>query len=267
MEFDKIVQKMRKKWQKLLTIREIAHYFSEWRMNNDEWRIPYKLIHRLTSAGILTSIRKGMYLWNQGEKLNPEDFYWPIVKKVIAENYMGQGIITGEKALWIALRDYSLPETLQIIVPQDKAKIAILGNYIMMAQTVSKDKKTSLYPILKKHSTRTNIEWVEFLISSPEHAILEALTIRSWSDREDTSTIERYLRKNASQLREAVFAEVVPYRYISAVNRLKYLSYDLEELELYKMMIRLIDREGKGCHLSREFLRGKRSLTWRMKNE
>jgi hypothetical protein len=40
-----------------------------------------------------------MYLWNMGETLDPEDFYWPILKKVIAENYLGQGIIIGSKAL------------------------------------------------------------------------------------------------------------------------------------------------------------------------
>jgi predicted transcriptional regulator of viral defense system len=28
----------------------------------------YKLIHRLVSTGVLVSIRKGMYLWNMGEK-------------------------------------------------------------------------------------------------------------------------------------------------------------------------------------------------------
>jgi hypothetical protein len=48
----------------------------------------YKLIHRLVSTGVLVSIRKGMYLWNMGEKLDSEDFYWSILKKVIAENYL-----------------------------------------------------------------------------------------------------------------------------------------------------------------------------------
>jgi hypothetical protein len=32
------------------------------------------------------------------------------------------------------------------------------------------------------------------------------------------------------------------------------------------MMVRLIDNQGKGCHLSREFLLGKNSLQWKKKN-
>jgi len=66
--------------------------------DNQKKIAPYKLIHRLVSTGILTSIRKGMYLWAD-KKLDPEDYYWSIVKKIIAENYLSQGIIIGEKAL------------------------------------------------------------------------------------------------------------------------------------------------------------------------
>jgi hypothetical protein len=67
-----------------------------------------------------------MYLWNKGEKLDSEDFYWPLAKKVIAENYLGQGIIIGSKALSFSLRDYSLPETLLIAVPKNGARLSIL---------------------------------------------------------------------------------------------------------------------------------------------
>jgi len=98
-----------------------------------------------------------MYLWNMGEKLDPEDFYWPILKKVIAENYLGQGIITGSKALAFSLRDYSLPETMQIVTQKDAAKLALLGDYRLVSQVVRGEKK-SLYPLIKKYSTRLTIE-------------------------------------------------------------------------------------------------------------
>lgn len=221
---------------------------------------PYKLIHRLVSTGMLTSIRKGMYLSNIDGKLDPEDFYWPIVKKIIAENYLGQGIIIGEKALAFGLRDYSLPDTLSIVVPKDARKLAILGRYMLVANHIRAGKKSSLYPLIRKHSHRIGIEGTQLLVTAPEHALLEALTTRTGSDISDTSIIERWLKKNATSLRESVFAEFIPNRYISATNRLKYLASDLGMTPLYEMMVRLIDHQGKGCHLSREFLLGKYSL-------
>ena len=158
MDFDKIVQRMKKKWQKLWSLADIEGSHESNRSDVKKGAA-YKLVHRLVSTGVLVSIRKGMYLWNMGEKLDPEDFYWPILKKVIAENYLGQGIITGSKALAFSLRDYSLPETMQIVTQKDAAKLALLGDYRLVSQVVRGEKK-SLYPLIKKYSTRLTIEWV-----------------------------------------------------------------------------------------------------------
>ena len=177
--------------------------------------------------------------------LDAEDYYWPIVKKIIAENYLGQGIIMGEKALAFGLRDYSLPETLSMVVPKDARKLAILGNYIMVTNHIRTEKKSSLYAIIKQYSTRMNIEDTQLLVTAPEHALLEALTTHTGSDITDTTLIERWLKKNGNSLRQSVFAEFIPHRYISATNRLKYLATDLRMVPLYEMMVRLIDNQGK----------------------
>lgn len=256
MNFDKIVHKMKKRWLKLWSIHDVVGYTQEWEQDTIKWST-YKLIHRLVSTGVLVSIRKGMYLWNMGGRLDPEDFYWPLVKKIIAEAYLGHGILIGAKALAFWLRDYSLPETLLIAVPKQGACITIFDNYQIVAQSIRNDKK-SLYALIKKYATRVTIENTNLLITAPEHALLEALTTRKGIDITDTTLIERWLKKNASTLKESVFAEFIPHRYISATNRLKYLAYDSGMNELYGMMIRLIDRHGKGCHLSRDFLAGKK---------
>jgi len=190
------------------------------------------------------SIRKGMYLWNLGEKLDPEDFYWPILKKVIAENYLGQGIIIGSKALAFGLRDYSLPETISVAVPKEAAKLALLSEYKLVTQDVRTGKK-SLFSLIKKYSSRVAIEDIQFMVTAPEHALLEALMTRTGVDVNDTALIERWLKKHASTLRESVFAEFIPYKYITATNRLKYLAVDMDIKPLYEMMVRLIDRSGK----------------------
>ncbi len=185
-----------------------------------------------------------MYLASE-MAIGAEDFYWPIVKKILAENHLGQGVITGSKALAVMLRDYSLPEVLCVVVPQYPGRTAILGDYIMIARTIRSEKKKSLYHLIKIYATRITVENTSLLISCPEHAILESLTTRTGNDIRDTALIHRWLKKNSSNLREDIFAQFLPYKYISAINRLKYLASDLQMMELYHMMIRLIDTVGK----------------------
>lgn len=185
--------------------------------------------------------------------INPEDFYWPLVKKVIAENYLGQGILSGGKALALGLRDYSLMDTIQIIVPKNPKILSIQGEYNLVTIALIQGKR-SLYGLVKEYAQRQKIEETELLVTAPEHALLEALTTRRGQDITDMGLILRWLKKNASTLREDIFAVFIPHRYISAANRLKYLAYDHGMTDMYEMMIRLIDRYGKGCHLSRSFL-------------
>lgn len=150
----------------------------------------------------------------------------------------------GEKALAFDLRDYSLRETLSIAVPKNAGKLAVLSVYGIIAQDIRTEKR-SLYPLIRKYARRMDIDDVQILVTSPEHALLEALTTRTGSDIADTALIERWLKKNGQSLREEVFAEFIPYRYISATNRLKYLATDLKMTPLYEMMVRLIDNQGK----------------------
>lgn len=148
-------------------------------------------------------------------------------------------------------------DTIQIIVPKNPKILAIQGDYQLVAVALLEEKR-SLYNLVKEYSQRQKIENTELLVTAPEHALLEALTTRRGQDITDTGLILRWMKKNASSLREDVFAAFIPHRYISATNRLKYLAHDNGMTDLYEMMIRLIDRYGKGCHLSRDFLAGKK---------
>lgn len=85
------------------------------------------------------------------------------------------------------------------------------------------------------------IDDVPLWVTCPEHAILESLIVRDGNDISDTSMLLRWLKKNSHTLRMEVFSELVPNKYISAANRLKYLAYDNKYTELYTMMIKIID--------------------------
>ncbi len=98
------------------------------------------------------------------------------------------------------------------------------------------------------------VDDIPLWVTCPEHAILESLIVRDGNDISDTSMLLRWLKKNSHTLRMEVFSELVPNKYISAANRLKYLAHDNKYTELYTMMVKVIDLYGGGCHLSREFL-------------
>jgi len=63
---------------------------------------------------------------SDAKPLDPQDFYWNIVRKTLAELYASQGIISGQKALALTLKDYSLPEVLLVPVPKIPKKITLL---------------------------------------------------------------------------------------------------------------------------------------------
>ncbi len=102
-------------------------------------------------------------------------------------------------------------------------------------------KKSGLYGIVKKYATKMVIDDIPLWVTCPEHALLESLIVRDGNDIEDRSMILRWLKKNSHTLRMEVFGELIPNKYISAANRLKYLAYDNKYTTLYTMMVKTID--------------------------
>ncbi len=255
MKFEKIVQKMKTKWQNVWSLRDIEKFIVTSSTNSQS--ILYKTVHLLVASGILVSIRKWLYLSGQSESqrpLDPQDFYWNIVRKTLAEQYASQGIIIWQKALALTLKDFSLPEVLSVCVPKNPKKITLLEWHMMTTLNPKSEKKSGLYGIIRKYATKMMIDDIPLWVTCPEHAILESLMVRDGNNISDTSMLLRWLKKNSHTLRMEVFSELVPNKYISAANRLKYLAYDNKYTELYTMMVKTIDLHWGGCHLSREFL-------------
>lgn len=258
MKFEKIVQKMKKKWQNLWSLQDIDKLVVSSAMGSHTTL--YKTIHLLVVSWVLISIRKWLYLSGQGatqKTLDPQDFYWSIVRKTLAEKYMSQWVIVGQKALAIMLKDFSLPEVLSVCVPNKPKKITLLGGYKMTTLSPKSQKKSGMYGIVKKYATKVLVDDTALWVTCSEHAILESLIVRDGHDITDLNMVLRWLKKNSHTLRMEVFAQLVPNKYISAANRLKYIAFDHQYDWLYAMMLKAIDQYGGGCHLSREFLRNK----------
>lgn len=259
MKFEKIVKKMKIKWQNLWSIKDLEKFIVT--SSTDSQAALYKTVHLLVAAWILVSIRKWLYLsWysESGKSLDPQDFYWNIVRKTLAEQYASQGIIIWQKALALMLKDFSLPEVLSVCVPKNPKKITLLEWYMMTTINPKSEKKSGLFGLIKKYAVKISVDDVPLWVTCPEHALLESLMVRDGNDITDMGMILRWLKKNSHTLRMEVFAALIPNKYISATNRLKYLAYDNKYHDLYAMMVKAIDQYGGGCHLSREFLeRGK----------
>jgi len=103
------------------------------------------------------------------------------------------------------------------------------------------DKKSGLFGVIKKYAVKILVDDVALWVTCPEHALLESLMVRDGNDITDTSMILRWLKKNSHTLRMEVFAKLIPNKYISAANRLKYLAYDHKYSELYTLMVKVID--------------------------
>ena len=101
--------------------------------------------------------------------------------------------------------------------------------------------KTGIYGIIKKHATKMYVDDAPVWVTCPEHAILESLVVRDGHDIDDISILLRWLKKNSRMLRPEIFAELVPLKYISAANRLKYIAFDNGYTQLYTIMIKTID--------------------------
>jgi len=255
MKFEKIVQKMKRKWQNLWSLRDIDKLIVS--SATDSHSTLYKTVHLLVASWVLVSIRKWLYLsWQveSGKVLDPQDFYWNIVRKTLADMYLSQGVIIWRKGLALMLKDFSLPEVLSVCVPKNPKKITLLEWYMMTTINPHSQKKSGLYGTVKKYATKMVVDDVPLWVTCPEHAILESLIVRDGNDINDTQLLLRWLKKNSHTLRAEVFAELIPNKYISAANRLKYIAFDNKYTELYTMMVKTIDLHWGGCHLSREFL-------------
>lgn len=258
MKFEKIVQKMKRKWQNIWSIKDLEKFVVT--TSDDAQNSLYKMIHLLVSSWVLISIRKWLYLLGVTEsdkKLDPQDYYWNIVRKTLAEKYASQWVIIGQKALALMLKDFSLPEVLSVCVPKNPKKITLLEWYMMSTLNPKSQKKSGMYGVIKKYATKMLIDDASLWVTCPEHAILESLIVRDGNDIMDSAMLLRWLKKNSHTLRIEVFAELVPNKYISAANRLKYIASDHKYKWLYAMMVQTIDQYGGGCHLSREFLKNK----------
>ena len=125
----------------------------------------YKILYRLKATGVLTSIRQGLYYVSMGETVDTrrllEDRYWSIARKVLMRETGGEYFLSGNKALELALRDYSAPARLIVSTRDSLASLRLSDRYTLSLRTITSGQRLggkNLFPSLRKHTTTMEIE-------------------------------------------------------------------------------------------------------------
>ncbi len=247
---DIFVKKICEKLGDLITKEEILRI---WTLSGgSKSRIAYA-ISLLLGRKHIENIAKGLYRigWGENER-SMDDDYWNIIEKIIVLYSPSWGIIGWEKALELHLQNYSITDILIIYTRDTAQRIKLRSGREIHFRTLVSWEKTggkNLYRILMEGvSTFSQNKKLQFL--SPEWAILDALSLRRHDVGVEESNILRFLKSHHTKLSRALLGNLVRYRYIRAINRLRVLARDNGYDELYQKTLDIIRDEGGGCYLN-----------------
>ncbi len=244
--FDKIVNKLLKKWWKVIFSGDIFEIIDP-EKKPEYTTIVNKTIYLLKSKNIIKTIRNGVYIvpLKEDEKLNEidliEKYYFAFVKKYIAENVWSEYFISGKKSLEIHLKNYSIPEKLVIINRKINKKVFI-WNYQIIFKTITAW-KVNLFQKLSKLTKWVEIDWVNFKISNLELALVETSVISDNIEWIDIELISKAIKKYAKFFETEHFYTIWELKYIMAFNRLKEISKHIDK-NLYGVFLDIIKKNG-----------------------
>ena len=243
--FDKIVQKLWKNKSSIYTTDQIKTWLQtiQWDQKNI-----YKIIHRLRATGVISTIRNGLYIrWDDTQW---EDYYWEIVKKLTKTCAYSEGILGGYNAASVYLWDHSLPEKLTIITRNTNKIITISGPYLIHFRTIKQNKNKNIFPQIWSNRSPQEIDKVRIWLPNKEIALLELLTIRSTSIQNIDMIVKNFLRRYHNKIDISALEKIIDIKYITALNRLREYTKNEEYTELYRNILKIIHKNGKGCFIS-----------------
>lgn len=262
MDMHKIVKKMSRKSSKAFDLSDIAEYVDpEFSKGEAGKSATYKLAYRLKSAGVLVSIKNGLYLLvDESERdggFNEiravESSYWKIVKKLITKNCGSDYVLAGPKSLEIRMRDLSIPDTL-IVYTKDYSGILTVSDrhkvVFKTAKTGAKTGRTNAFPYFSRLAETVDIEGTKFKTAGIEHAILDTLTVHKGISTTDEYVVSKFLSKYPKTLDRDVLGKLVSCKYLTAVNRLREIARDKRYADAYEKALDVVKREGGNCFVT-----------------
>ena len=248
--FDKIVNKLWKKWWKVIFKNDIFDIIDpEQKKENNN--LVNKTIYRLKSVGVLITIRNGVYIVpDKGDReLNEidliEKYYYKLIKKYITKQVGSSYYISGEKALEFHMKNFEVAEKI-IVVNRNLNKKIMIGNYIIIFKTISnniKIKKVNLYSKLSKLTTIIKYDDLSFRIANLELALIESAIISDSENGLNISLLTKAIKKYSTVFNNQNFREIWKFKFIMSFNRLKELSRNIDK-SLYSLFLDIIKKNG-----------------------
>lgn len=246
---DIFVKKLNEKMWKLLLRSDLVEIWTlAW---GSKSRSAYG-IGKAKNQGIIHSIGTGIFIVEESKKPDFDEIYWQIIALLIREYSPSGAIIAHEKSMELHLRNYEIPEKL-VLYTRDTDKRIPIGWYQVEFRTLKTWEKTgvkNMYHILKNMSEEIMIDGVKLRHLSLEASLLDVGSLRHHETGIAESLILRFLAKYATKLSREVLGELVNYRYIRAINRIRALTKTHGYEKLYEDSLDIIRREWWGCYLS-----------------
>lgn len=257
--FDKIVYKLCKKEWKILSIYEIWGIidpdFKKWTTKNIS--LIYKTIYRLKATKIIIPIKNSLYFINNKKDYRDVDiidnFYWDILKKVIIENIWNNYFVWNLKALELHLKDFSIPSEITIYCKDFESTISLTSQNKIIFKILTWWKKNlnkSIFAKLNVFTKKILINKISFKIANEELSLLDSLLIRNSTKKIDSYLINKFLNKFSRFLSRQVLWKLVDLKYITSINRLREISKETWNNQLYLHCLDIIKIEWWNCFLT-----------------
>ncbi len=234
--FDKIVNKMLKKWWKI--------YFKEdiFELIDPEKKEKYKnylnkIIYRLKAEKIIFSLKSWVYIVPslEDKKLNKidliEKYYLKLLKKYITYYVWNSYYISSKKSLEFHLKNYEVPEKI-LIINRNLNKKILVWSYQIIFKTISwkKDsKKVNFYNFFSNYIVNKEIDSINFKLSCLELALLETSVVSNWEEWLALDLLSKTVKKYSKVFDNSIFYEIAKYKYIMSFNRLKEISRTIDK--------------------------------------
>lgn len=122
-----------------------------------------------------------------------------------------------------------------------QGRYRLFDGYEIHFRSLRTGKKTdgkNFFKILKYFSKKFN-NYSHLFVPNQEIAILEALSLKEHDIGVNTILVENFLKKNHTKIDEKNLEEIVKYRYIRPLNRLRAIARDRGYEDLYQKTLRV----------------------------
>lgn len=250
LDFNKIVNKMYKRWWKIILKNDIFELIDPERKQKYKSYLD-KTIYRLKAEKVIISIKSWVYIVPDSNDLLLnhidliEKYYLRLLKKYISSYVWNNYFISWNKSLQIHMKDFSIPEKIFIINRNINKRIKI-WMYDVIFKTISwklDNKKINLYSRLSTYVVKKEIEDNTFKISCLELSLIESALITDNIEWLDFNLLNKTIKKYSKVFDKQIFSELGKFKFIMSFNRLKEISRNIDN-DLYKHFLDIIKNNG-----------------------